>query len=125
MHVSQCLCVVQQAMELHASAHACRGGLGPPCDDVKARMSAEFTAYVCTAFEKQQTRILKIFIGEDRDLPIRDPQIVSLLSLVKAILQRASKWGSLSFPVVKREEQPQDEEPQEELKPKAKSKAKT
>ena len=56
-------------------------------------------------------------IGKDRDPLIRDPQIISslslieailslivsytsLLSLSKAIFQRVSKWGSLSFPMV-------------------------
>ena len=55
-------------------------------------------------------------IGKDRDPLVRDPQIisllsltkailslidsyVSLLSLIKAIVQRVSKWGSLSFPM--------------------------
>mgnify|MGYP001202225997 CR=1 FL=1 len=56
-------------------------------------------------------------MGKDRDPLIRDPQIVSLLSLIEAILslidsyisllslikaifQRVSKWGSLSFPMI-------------------------
>ena len=55
-----------------------------------------------------------MFIGKDRDPLIRDPQLISLLSLTKAIsslidsyvsslslieaiVQRVSKWGSLSL----------------------------
>ena len=57
------------------------------------------------------------FIGKDRDSLIRDPLCLSLLRLIKAILsltdsyigllsltkaicQRVSKWGSLSFPMI-------------------------
>ena len=59
---------------------------------------------------------IQIIIGKDRDPLTRDPLLlsllsltkailslidsyVSLLSLIKAIFQRASKWGFLSFPM--------------------------
>ena len=57
-----------------------------------------------------------VVIGKDRDPLRRDPQLISLSSLIKAIssltdshislssltkaiFQRVSKWGSLSFPM--------------------------
>ena len=75
--------------------------------------------YTCAAVWLQcaaPCHALSSFIGKDRDPLIRDPQIVSissltkatlslidyymsLLSRIKAISQRVSKWGSLSFPM--------------------------
>ena len=71
------------------------------------------------------TSLFTTIIGKDRDPLMRDPQIVSflsliearislidyyisLLSLIKALFQRVSKWGSLSFPMTQNLFRPRD-----------------